>query len=297
NLSPPRICHSPPFPFYLYSTLLYKLNNTKTEEKMKLAGKVAIVTGGASGIGEETARRFAKQGARAVVIADVQDELGREVASSICRPITKSVYVHCDVTQEDQVKSLVHSTVAAFGQLDVMFSNAGIATSSPCPAQTVLGLDLEAMDRVLAVNVRGTAACVKHAARAMVEGRVRGGSIVCTASVAGSTGGRGMVDYYLSKHAVVGLVRSASVQLGEHGIRVNCVSPYVVATPMALRGFGGEKDAEWVESTVGVNMSLKGVALRAGHVADAVVFLASAESELVTGLDLVVDGGYKGHRR
>ncbi|CAI0399258.1 unnamed protein product [Linum tenue] len=174
-----------------------------------------------------------------------------------------------------------------------MFSNAGIAT----PAQTVLGLDLEAMDRVLAVNVRGTAACVKHAARAMVEGRVRGGSIVCTASVAGSTGGRGMVDYYLSKHAVVGLVRSASVQLGEHGIRVNCVSPYVVATPMALRGFGGEKDAEWVESTVGVNMSLKGVALRAGHVADAVVFLASAESELVTGLDLVVDGGYKGHRR
>ncbi|CAI0399257.1 unnamed protein product [Linum tenue] len=274
---------------------------------MKLAGKVAIVTGGASGIGEETARRFAKQGARAVVIADVQDELGREVASSICRPITKSVYVHCDVTQEDQVKSLVHSTVAAFGQLDVMFSNAGIATSSPSsalpslsssgPAQTVLGLDLEAMDRVLAVNVRGTAACVKHAARAMVEGRVRGGSIVCTASVAGSTGGRGMVDYYLSKHAVVGLVRSASVQLGEHGIRVNCVSPYVVATPMALRGFGGEKDAEWVESTVGVNMSLKGVALRAGHVADAVVFLASAESELVTGLDLVVDGGYKGHRR
>ncbi|CAI0399256.1 unnamed protein product [Linum tenue] len=228
---------------------------------MKLAGKVAIVTGGASGIGEETARRFAKQGARAVVIADVQDELGREVASSI---------------------------------------NAGIATSSPSsalpslsssgPAQTVLGLDLEAMDRVLAVNVRGTAACVKHAARAMVEGRVRGGSIVCTASVAGSTGGRGMVDYYLSKHAVVGLVRSASVQLGEHGIRVNCVSPYVVATPMALRGFGGEKDAEWVESTVGVNMSLKGVA-------DAVVFLASAESELVTGLDLVVDGGYKGHRR
>ncbi|CAN1266058.1 (+)-cis,trans-nepetalactol synthase NEPS2 [Linum perenne] len=211
-----------------------------------------------------------------VVIADIQDDLAQNVAASIGP--NKCTYKRCDVTSEDQVKSLVDYTVNTFGHLDVMFSNAGLA----------------AMDATFAVNVKGNAACVKHAARVMVA--VAGGSIVCTASVAGSIGGRRMTDYFMSKHAVVGLVRSASLQLGEHGIMVNCVSPYVVSTPMARRGLhgGSEMTAESVESSFAANMCLKGAALRARNVADAVLFLACGDSDLITGLDLVVDGGYSG---
>ncbi|CAN1266061.1 (+)-cis,trans-nepetalactol synthase NEPS1 [Linum perenne] len=145
------------------------------------------------------------------------------------------------------------------------------------------------MDATFAVNVKGNAACVKHAARVMTREKGRRGSIVCTASVAGSIGGRRMTDYFMSKHAVVGLVRSASLQLGEHGIMVNCVSPYVVSTPMARRGLhgGSEMTAESVESSFAANMCLK-------NVADAVLFLACGDSDLITGLDLVVDGGYSG---
>ncbi|KDP31202.1 hypothetical protein JCGZ_11578 [Jatropha curcas] len=150
-------------------------NNNK-----KLAGKIAIITGGASGIGEATARLFADHGALMVVIADCQDQLGQQVATSIG-----------------------------------------------------------------AINVRGMAACVKYAARAMIEQRVRG-SIVCTGSVAGSKGAMKRTDYVMSKHAVVGLVRSASAQLGVHGIRVNSVSPYGVATPMTVHAY--EKSVEEIET-------------------------------------------------
>ncbi|CAN1266059.1 (+)-cis,trans-nepetalactol synthase NEPS1 [Linum perenne] len=205
-----------------------------------------------------------------VVIADIQDDLAQNVAASI-------------------------GPINTFGHLDVMFSNAGVITTT-CP-QSVIDLDLAAMDATFAVNVKGNAACVKHAARVMVAvAGGRRGSIVCTASVAGSIGGRRMTDYFMSKHAVVGLVRSASLQLGEHGIMVNCVSPYVVSTPMARRGLhgGSEMTAESVESSFAANMCLKGAALRARNVADAVLFLACGDSDLITGLDLVVDGGYSG---
>ncbi|XP_048139059.1 (+)-cis,trans-nepetalactol synthase NEPS2-like [Rhodamnia argentea] len=250
----------------------------------KLQGKVVIVTGGASGIGEAAARLFAAHGARMVVIADVQ-ETGREVAASI--GTSSCTYVRCDVTDELQVESLVRSTVNLWGRLDVMFSNVGVV--SGCD-QTVLDLDLGRLDRVMAVNVRGMAACVKHAARAMVEGRVRG-SIVCTSSVMGRTGGARNTDYHMSKHALAGLVRSASVQLGAHGIRVNSVSPYAVATP-GLCGMLG-MEAEEAERAYGQYVCLKGgEPMKARHVAEAALFLTSDEAAFVTGHDLVVDGGF-----
>ncbi|KAI9173709.1 hypothetical protein LWI28_005173 [Acer negundo] len=222
-----------------------------------------------------------------IIIADIQDELGQQVAISI--GTHRCNYMHCDVTQEDQVKALVETTVQNYGQLDIMFSNAGIV-GSPTTRQTVLDLDMSAFDRMFTVNVRGMAACVKHAARAMVEGSVRG-SIVCTASVAANHGGNKCTDYYMSKHAVVGLVRSASVQLGVYGIRVNCVSPYVLASPATclVNGVGMEE----VERLYEGNMLLNGVTLRAKHAADGVLFLASSESELITGHDLVVEGGFQ----
>ncbi|KAL6974925.1 hypothetical protein U1Q18_043850 [Sarracenia purpurea var. burkii] len=250
----------------------------------KLEGKVAIVTGGASGIGEATAHIFADHGARAVVIVDVQDDKGHRVAESIGS--NKSTYVHCDVSDEEQVKSMVDWTVQTFGQLDVMFSNAGIISS---PNQTILNLDFSIFDRLFAINVRGMAACVKHAARAMVERRVRG-SIICTASVAASLGSDGVTDYTMSKHAVVGLVRAASRQLGEHGIRVNCVSPSAVATPLMCNMMG--KVTEEVEKAFQTFLPLKGIFLKVEHVANAVLFLASEDSAFISGDNIVVDGGF-----
>lgn len=134
-------------------------------------------------------------------------------------------------------------------------------------------------------------ACVKHAARSMVEKRVRG-SIICTASVCASCGGEHDVDYFMSKHAVLGLVRSASKQLGVHGIRVNSVSPYVVATPLIcnLTGMKAEEAEKFYEGRT----LLKGVVVKEKHVADAVLFLASEDSEVVSGHDMVVDAGFLG---
>ncbi|KAF5459786.1 hypothetical protein F2P56_019704 [Juglans regia] len=252
--------------------------------KRKLEGKVAIVTGGASGIGEATAYLFAKHGARMVVIADIQEELGQQVAKSI--GLNYSTFVRCDVANEKQVEAMVELTVKKYGQLDIMFSNAGITGSLE---QTVLDLDLLALDHLFKINVRGMAACVKHSARAMVERGVRG-TIVCTASVAGSKGATQKTDYYMSKHAVLGLVRSASRQLGKYGIRVNCVSPSGVATALACSLLG--MDAEQAEKAFEPHASLKGIALKVGHVADVVLFLASDDSGFVNGHDLAVDGGW-----
>ncbi|XVF54254.1 hypothetical protein PTKIN_Ptkin05aG0165600 [Pterospermum kingtungense] len=258
----------------------------------KLEGKVAIITGGASGIGKVTAYLFADHGARMVVIADIQDEVGQQVAASIGSQ--KCSYIHCDVTEEDQVKAMVDWTVQNYGTLDIMFSNAGIVRSTKGTSnsnQTVLDLDLAAFDHLFAVNVRGMAACVKHAARAMVEKRVRG-SIICTASICASIGGEHETDYIMSKDAVLGLMRSASKQLGVHGIRVNSVSPFVIATPLMCNLTGME--AEETEKFYEPHTKLKGVVLKEKHIADAVLFLASQDSELVSGHDMVVDAGFLG---
>ncbi|KAK7274140.1 hypothetical protein RIF29_15217 [Crotalaria pallida] len=257
---------------------------TSTNNILKLEGKVAIVTGGASGIGEATAHVFANQGARIVVIADIQDELGNQVVASI--GTHRCTYFNCDVTNEDQVKHLVQSTVKTYGQLDIMFSNAGIPSLSE---QTILELDMTHFDRLIAVNARGMAACVKHAARAMVEKRVRG-SIVCTASIAASLGAPHSTDYVMSKHAILGLMRAASMQLAEHGIRVNSVSPNGLATPLTCKMLGMSK--EKVQEVYVQCARLKGVVLTPKHIADAVLFLASDDSAFVTGHDLLVDGGF-----
>ncbi|KAF9587405.1 hypothetical protein IFM89_002045 [Coptis chinensis] len=220
----------------------------------RLEGKVAIITGGASGIGEATARLFANEGAHMVVIADIQDQIGQSVASSI--GLHRCAYMHCDVSDEGQVEFMVDSTVQSYGRLDIMFSNAGMVNHN----QTILDFDLALMGRLFAVNVCGMAECVKHAARAMVEGGVRSGSIVCTASVAACMGSEDRHDYTMSKHGVLGLVRSASCELGKYGIRVNCVSPGAVGTPMVLDAFG--MDQESVEKAFSSGNRLNGMVLK-----------------------------------
>lgn len=167
-----------------------------------------------------------------------------------------------------------------------MFSNAGIVSPTN---QTLMELDVSQAHHVFEVNVLGMAVCVKHAARAMVEGQVRG-SIVCMASVAGSYGGLTMTDYTMSKHAIIGLMRSSSVQLAKYGIRVNCVSPNGLATPLTMKML--DAGSETVELVYEDYSRLKGVVLNTKHVADAVLFLVSNDSDFVTGLDLRVDGNF-----
>nr|6F9Q_A Chain A, 7S-cis-cis-nepetalactol cyclase [Nepeta racemosa]6F9Q_B Chain B, 7S-cis-cis-nepetalactol cyclase [Nepeta racemosa]6F9Q_C Chain C, 7S-cis-cis-nepetalactol cyclase [Nepeta racemosa]6F9Q_D Chain D, 7S-cis-cis-nepetalactol cyclase [Nepeta racemosa] len=257
--------------------------NNSVMMKKKLEGKVAIVTGGASGIGEATARLFVKYGARAVVIADIQSELGRSVAESIGKE--RCSFVQCDVADEEQVKSMIEWTATTYGGLDVMFSNAGVLNSA---AQTVKDLDLPLFDKVMRVNTRGAAVCVKQAARKMVE-LGRGGSIICNAGSSAVRGAHGVTDYVMSKHAVIGLVRSASMQLGAHSIRVNSVSPMAVATPLTRNQ--GISTPDDVQKFLMPFISLKGVPPTAEQVAEAAAFLGSDEAAFVTGHDLPVDGG------
>ncbi|CAN1353134.1 Short-chain dehydrogenase reductase 3b [Linum perenne] len=182
---------------------------------------------------------------------------------------------------------MVEFTVQKYGKLDILFSNAGVIG----PLTGILDLDLDDFDRTMAVNVRGVAATIKHAARAMMKNGARsGGSIICTSSAASSVGGTGPHAYTASKHALVGLVRSACGELGEYGIRVNCISPFGLATPLTCGAFGMRPDE--VEANCSKIANLKGIVLKARHVAETALFLASDESAYVSGHNLAVDGGF-----
>ncbi|XP_055815016.1 short-chain dehydrogenase reductase 3b-like [Solanum dulcamara] len=249
--------------------------------KLRLEGKVAVITGGASGIGEATARLFVQHGSR-VVIADIQDQLALQVVSSIG---TDNVsYRRCDVTDEKQVEETVAYAVQKYGTLDIMFSNAGILGSFG----SILEMDMTVFDRTMAVNTRGAALAVKHAARVMVDKKIRG-SIICTASVEAILAGAAPLAYIASKHAILGVVKAAARELGQHGIRVNCVSPFGIATPMVCKSYG--TDAARIEAAVCGNANLKGVSLSTKHIAEAALFLASDESAYISAHNLAVDGG------
>lgn len=256
----------------------------------ELAGKVAIVTGGASGIGRGIVERFAAEGA-SVVIADVQTELGEALAAELNSAGLTTRFHFVDVGDQAQVADLVASAVTTFGGLDVMVNNAGI--SSPLK-KGLLEEDLEEFDRVMRVNVLGVMAGTRDAARQMAEHG--GGAIINLSSIGGIQAGGGVMTYRASKAAVMHFSKSAAIELAHYGVRVNCIAPGNIPTPI-LKSAAGDEDRERLqrfEARIRQQMRDDRPLKREGTVSDvaeAALYFAADRSRYVTGTVLPVDGG------
>jgi NAD(P)-dependent dehydrogenase (short-subunit alcohol dehydrogenase family) len=255
----------------------------------RLDGKVSLITGGASGIGEATAKLFVSEGS-SVVIADIQDDRGEELANEIAAD-----YIHVDVSLEDDIRAGFNFTLEKYGHIDCVFNNAGIAGA-------VGDLDevtVEMFDKTIAVNLRGVYLGTKYAARAMKK--QGSGSIINTSSIAAIRTGYGNHIYSASKAGVLQFTRSVSMELGKDNIRANCILPGFIPTPMIAiaRGIPVE-EADKKISVIKESFEGAQPIKRPGSVndiANAALWLASDESSFVTGHALVVDGGVTGGRK
>lgn len=251
-----------------------------------LEGKVAIVTGGTSGIGLASVERFIAEGAK-VSIADIQDDLGTSIVERLG---DDAMYVHTDVTDETAIEALVEATAARFGRLDVMFNNAG-AQGDP---SSMLELGSEGFDKTLALLTRSVLLGHKYAAR-QFQAQGSGGSIISTASAAALQGGWSAAGYTIAKHAVIGVVRQAVAELAPLGIRSNAIAPGVIMTPIMARSFGVPLEeavpfADFLAERLGSSQPL-GRTGTGDDIAKVATFLASDLSEYVTGATIPVDGG------
>jgi len=248
----------------------------------RLVGKVAVITGGASGIGAATVRRFVEEGAK-VVIADVQDDAGELLAKDVGE---STVFAHCDVSSEADIAAVVGTALATFGGLDVFYANAGVMGALGPIAAT----RTEDADTTIAVNLRGVLLSMKHAARHMqAQGS---GVILATSSPAGRVGGVGAHTYSATKAGIIGLVQSVAAELRPAGVRVNAIVPGAIVSAMTADILTGD-----AENTRGANDILSGAEKmpRPGQpedIAAAAAFLASDDAAFVTGSTFHVDGGY-----
>ncbi|MYK82823.1 MAG: SDR family oxidoreductase [Gammaproteobacteria bacterium] len=248
----------------------------------RLEGKVAAITGAASGFGAATARLFVSEGCK-VALGDIQEEAGRAVADELG---DSAVFTRCDVTAEEDVANLVDTAVRAFGKLDIMFNNAGILGA----VGPIDSTPTEEWKATLDILLNGVFYGVKHAARVMKP--QESGAIVSMSSTAGILGGLGPHTYTAAKHAVVGLTKSAGAELCRFGIRVNCISPAGMATPMVANVSTGDPTAiEETKRNLAAASPLKGRPGLAEDVANAALWLASDESGYTNGHTLTTDAG------
>ena len=253
----------------------------------ELEGKIAIVTGGASGIGAGTVRLFVEEGAK-VIVADINDELGNDLVSDLG---ASTKFVHTDVSESDQVEAVVGAAVETFGGLDIMFNNAGI--SGDTQHKDFFDEDYAEFDRVMRIDLLGVMYGCRFAGCYMAK--TGGGSIINTASTAGYFAGHGALLYRAAKAGVLNFTENAARSLGKHNIRVNAISPGPIATPMM--GLGVDLPADELEqlgkdimSTMVDPQALN----RLGQpidIANAAVFLGSDRSQHITGLNVCVTGG------
>lgn len=244
-------------------------------------GKVALVTGGTSGIGRETSILFAQKGAR-VVVAGRREIEGKETIDLIRRAGGEGIFVRADVSRASEVKALVEKTVAAYGGLDYAFNNAGIEGHwVPIVEQTE-----DEWDQTIDINLKGTWLCLKYEIRQMLQ-QGRGGVIVNNASISGFIGSYGSATYAASKHGVLGLTKAAALEVARNGIRVNAVCPAAVETPMADRLFGAPEVRKKVLGFYPIARFGKPI-----EVAEAVLWMCSGAAGFMTGQSLVLDGGF-----
>jgi NAD(P)-dependent dehydrogenase (short-subunit alcohol dehydrogenase family) len=248
----------------------------------RLAGKITLVTGAGSGIGRASALAFAREGAR-VIVADVDIEGGEETLAQLRQAGSNGLFVRTDVTDASSVAAMITETVAAYGRLDCAHNNAGIEG----PQVPLHEYPVEAWDRVLAVNLTGVWLCMQHEIGQML--RQGGGAIVNTASIQGLIGAvSGICAYNASKHAVVGLTKTAALEYAKQRIRVNAVCPGFTETPMIERLEGGDP----VLAAQMAAMVPVGRYATAAEIAEAVVWLCSDAASFVTGVAIPIDGGY-----
>src|SRR3954471_1295045 len=252
-----------------------------TNRRGNFEGKVAFVTGGASGIGRAAALAFAREGA-AVVAADVSEQGNRETARLIEEQGGRALAVRCDVTRAEEVKAALAKTVETFGRLDFAFNNAGIEPRKPAPTADY---DEDEWNRILDINLRGVFLCMKHEIPLILK-HGGGGAIVNTSSGAGVIGIKGSPAYTAAKHGVIGLTKSAALDYAAQNVRINAVCPGYIETPMMDRFTGGTPEGR----AKVISEEPIGRMGRPGEIANAVLWLCS-DASFTVGHALVVDGG------
>ena len=244
---------------------------------MKLAGKVALVTGGVGGLGETTARLMIEEGAK-VIIGDIMDEPGKALIDELNKNGQVAHYVHMDVTNEEQVIAAIDEGVKVFGKLDLVFNNAGMSRMAD-----ITDIQKRHWDLQLNINLTGIFLVAKYAIIQMLK--TGGGAIVNTASISGMVGSAGLVSYCATKGGVVGVTRAMALDVAQKGIRVNSIAPGYVETPI-LAKMDPKAKAELV------NLHPIGRLGQPIEIAKVVVFMLSDDASFMTGANIAVDGGY-----
>jgi NAD(P)-dependent dehydrogenase (short-subunit alcohol dehydrogenase family) len=247
---------------------------------MEFDGKVALVTGAASGIGESTALLYAKHGAK-VVVSDVDDQGGQETVDRIKEAGSEAIYVHADVSKPEDCRNMIEKTIAEFGRLDFACNNAGIGGEQNPVGQ----LSIEGWDRTVAIDLSGVFYCMRYEIEAMDKNG--GGAIVNMASILGQVGFAGAAAYVAAKHGVVGLTRTAALEYSKQGIRVNAVAPAFIQTPMIEAATADTN----VEQAL-IEAHPIGRLGKPEEIAELVIWLSSDKASFITGSYVEADGGY-----